>query len=107
MSRIGNQPVTVIDGVQVQVMDGSVNVKGPQGELNVAVPRNIVVEAGDGVLVVKRENVVTISGADKQKVGQIANRIKAIRKPDPYKGKGIRYEGEQIKLKPGKKAKTA
>jgi large subunit ribosomal protein L6 len=61
----------------------------------------------EGIQYAVQANVVTISGADKQKVGQIANRIKAIRKPDPYKGKGIRYEGEQIKLKPGKKAKTA
>ncbi len=51
--------------------------------------------------------VVTISGADRQLVGEIANKIKSIRKPDPYKGKGIRYEGEVLKLKPGKKAKTA
>ncbi|MEO6508900.1 MAG: 50S ribosomal protein L6 [Patescibacteria group bacterium] len=50
---------------------------------------------------------VSISGADKQLVGQVAYQIKMIRKPDVYKGKGIRYEGEHIKLKAGKKAKTA
>lgn len=48
-----------------------------------------------------------ISGIDKQKVGEIANKIKSIRKPDAYKGKGIRYKGEVLRLKPGKKAKTA
>lgn len=52
-------------------------------------------------------NKVTVSGRDKQLVGQIAYQIKSIRKPDPYKGKGIRYEGEVVKLKAGKKAKTA
>jgi large subunit ribosomal protein L6 len=179
MSRIGNQSITVADGVQVQIVDGSVNVKGPQGEMSVSIPRDITIEQSEGALNVKRSNnvnetkalhglaqrlvqnavvgvsklwekklevqgtgykvklqgrdllfdvgyshsvtyksvdgiqfnvqanIVTISGADKQKVGQIADRIKAIRKPDPYKGKGIRYEGEVVKLKPGKKAKTA
>ena len=48
-----------------------------------------------------------VVGADKQLVGQVSHKIKMIRKPDAYKGKGIRYEGEQQKLKPGKKAKTA
>lgn len=52
-------------------------------------------------------NKVKVSGIDKQLVGQVAHKIKSIKKPDPYKGKGIRYEGEKIKLKPGKKAKTA
>ncbi|MCX7996343.1 MAG: 50S ribosomal protein L6 [Patescibacteria group bacterium] len=51
-------------------------------------------------------NKIIVSGIDKQLVGEIAHRIKCIRKPDAYKGKGIRYEGEEIKLKPGKKAKA-
>ncbi|NTU46604.1 50S ribosomal protein L6 [Candidatus Roizmanbacteria bacterium] len=50
---------------------------------------------------------IVISGADKQQVGQVAYQIKMIRKPDAYKGKGIRYEGEFIRTKAGKKAKTA
>jgi len=52
-------------------------------------------------------NLIIVSGVNKQKVGEIAQQIKSIKKPDAYKGKGIRYEGEHIKLKPGKKAKTA
>lgn len=51
-------------------------------------------------------NKITIAGVDKQLVGEVAATIKRIRKPDKYKGKGIRYEGEIIKLKPGKKART-
>jgi large subunit ribosomal protein L6 len=47
-----------------------------------------------------------LTGADKQLVGQFADRIRRIRPPDAYKGKGIRYLGEEIKLKPGKTAKT-
>lgn len=57
--------------------------------------------------VVEDNNKVVISGVDKQVVGAVAFKIKSLKKPDPYKGKGIRYEGEVIKLKPGKKAKTA
>jgi large subunit ribosomal protein L6 len=49
---------------------------------------------------------VIIMGVDKQLVGQIAYQIKLLRKPDPYKGKGIRYEKEVLRIKPGKKAKT-
>jgi len=50
---------------------------------------------------------VIIMGVDKQLVGQIAHQIKLLKKPDPYKGKGIRYEKEVLRIKPGKKAKTA
>ncbi len=56
---------------------------------------------------VEGNNKVVVSGADKQLVGQVAHQIKMIRKPDVYKGKGIRYEGEKIRIKAGKKAKTA
>lgn len=55
---------------------------------------------------VKGQDTIVISGVDKQKVGEVAFKIKSIRKPDPYKGKGIRYEGEALRLKPGKKAKV-
>lgn len=55
---------------------------------------------------VEGTNKITISGIDKQLVGQTAHKIKILKKPDPYKGKGIRYLGEIIKLRPGKKAKT-
>jgi large subunit ribosomal protein L6 len=47
-------------------------------------------------------NKIHVSGADKQAVGEFAARIRKVRKPEPYKGKGIRYEGEVVKIKPGK-----
>lgn len=50
-------------------------------------------------------NIIVVSGIDKQLVGQVAAQIKSLKKPDVYKGKGIRYFGEKIRLKPGKKAK--
>lgn len=56
---------------------------------------------------VEGNNKVTVAGHDKQLVGQVAYQIKMIRKPDVYKGKGIRYLGEKLRIKPGKKAKAA
>jgi large subunit ribosomal protein L6 len=50
---------------------------------------------------------VIISGIDKQLVGEVAHKIKMLKKPDVYKGKGIKYEGEKLRIKPGKKAKAA
>ncbi|MBK95784.1 MAG: 50S ribosomal protein L6 [Planctomycetaceae bacterium] len=47
---------------------------------------------------------IVVKGPDKQKVGQFAAEVRALRKPEPYKGKGIRYEGEYVKIKPGKAA---
>jgi len=46
--------------------------------------------------------IVVIEGADKEKVGQVAAEIRALRKPEPYKGKGVKYQGEQIRRKAGK-----
>jgi large subunit ribosomal protein L6 len=56
---------------------------------------------------VEGNNKVVVLGVDKQLVGEIAYRIKMIKKPDVYKGKGIKYEGEKLRIKPGKKAKAA
>jgi large subunit ribosomal protein L6 len=57
---------------------------------------------------VEGTNKVIISGRDKQRVGEIAYKVKMLKKPDAYKGKGIKYEGEKLRIKPGKKAaKTA
>jgi len=56
---------------------------------------------------VEGNNKAVIQGADKQLVGEIAYQIKIIKKPDVYKGKGIKYEGEKLRIKAGKKAKAA
>jgi len=65
------------------------------------------VEPPEGITFSTNENKVVISGMDKGLVGKIAAEIRELRVPDAYKGKGIRYFGEKIKLKPGKAAKTA
>jgi large subunit ribosomal protein L6 len=76
--------------------------------LKIGFSHPVIYKAVEGIqLSVEGNNIIVIFGADKQLVGQVAHQIKMIKKPDIYKGKGIRYEGERIKLKPGKKAKTA
>lgn len=55
---------------------------------------------------IEGNNRVVVSGTDRQLVGQVAYQIKKIRKPDVYKGKGVKYEGEVLRIKPGKKAKA-
>ena len=69
---------------------------GYSHEINYPVPEGITVQCPD-------QTTVVISGADKQQVGQVAAEIRAVRKPEPYKGKGIKYSDEQILRKEGKK----
>ena len=63
--------------------------------VNVAIPGNVTVQVEGG-------NKIHVTGADKQAVGQFAAQVRKVRKPEPYKGKGIRYEGEVVKIKAGK-----
>ncbi|MBI5127589.1 50S ribosomal protein L6 [Candidatus Roizmanbacteria bacterium] len=56
---------------------------------------------------VEGNNIAVVLGSDKQLVGEVAYQIKILKKPDVYKGKGIQYEGEKLRIKPGKKAKAA
>jgi large subunit ribosomal protein L6 len=177
MSRIGRLPISIPDGVDVQIDSGLVVVKGPKGELRQAVSRDLSFEREDSTLVVKRptdrgehralhgltrslvsnmvEGVtngfekrleiqgvgyraqlkgktlelalgfshpvrieapegidfevpaptqVIVRGIDKQVVGEIAARIRKFRPPEPYKGKGVRYAGEHVARKVGKRA---
>ena len=179
MSRIGRAPIPVPNGVQINVTDRHVSVKGPQGSLERDIPGQITVRQEGDVLLVERpdderqnralhglvrslvNNMVvgvsegftreleivgvgyratapgpnrlelqvgyshpvavdapagvefevpaptriTVRGFDKQLVGQVAADIRKIRKPEPYKGKGIRYAGERVVRKAGKSAK--
>lgn len=61
----------------------------------------------DGIKMSVADNVISISGIDKAQVGEIAAEIRAVRPPEPYKGKGIKYQGEYIRRKAGKAAKAA
>jgi large subunit ribosomal protein L6 len=177
MSRIGNKPIEIPNGVNVGLSPGRVQVNGPLGELSQNVPQRIKIEQQDGNLVVSRPtergddralhgltrslvanmvegvtkgfekrleiqgvgyraslrgtdlelNVglshpvvmkapagitfevptpteILVKGIDKQQVGQVAAEVRKTRPPEPYKGKGIRYEGEYVRRKVGKRA---
>ncbi len=79
-------------------------VKGKVLELHLGYSHPIHYPIPDDIKIEVKENEIHIHGIDKQRVGQVAAEIRSFRKPDPYKGKGIRYKGEVIKLKPGKAA---
>jgi large subunit ribosomal protein L6 len=177
MSRIGKQPISVPQGVKVDVRGSAVTVEGPRGKLAHTVPAGVAVTLAADILTVARSSdhrtvralhgltralisnmvrgvkdgferkldivgigyraqlqgrnlqlalgyshpvvfplpdgiqaeverqvAITLRGADKAQLGQVAAQIRALRKPDPYKGKGIKYAEEQIRRKVGKKA---
>lgn len=80
----------------------------PQGadlKLNLGFSHDVIYKMPAGVTASIEQNVITVSGISKQQVGQAAAEIRALRKPEPYKGKGIKYEGERILRKSGKSGK--
>lgn len=80
--------------------------KGGKLEMSLGFSHPVIVEAIDGVTFdVPEPTIINISGINKQLVGQVAADIRSYRKPEPYKGKGIRYQGEHIRRKEGKAAK--
>jgi large subunit ribosomal protein L6 len=75
-------------------------------DLSLGFSHPVVVEAPDGIqFVVPQPTRIEVHGIDKQLVGQVAANIRSIRKPEPYKGKGVRYVGEQVRRKAGKAGK--
>jgi len=73
--------------------------------LKVGFSHDVVLTIPENLSIEVKKNVITVSGTDKQMVGQFAAQIRATKKPEPYKGKGIRYQGERILKKVGKAAK--
>ena len=180
MSRIGNQPIELPKGVDIQIEGSGVTVKGPRGQLADSFNSDIAIEESDGIIKVSRpsdesehkafhgltrsllanmvtgvsegfeknlelvgvgyrvqqtgkgvtlsvmlshsvviqppegvtlevedNNKIKVSGIDKQAVGQLAAEIRKVRPPNVYTGKGIRYAGEYVRIKPGKSARRA
>lgn len=176
MSRIGKLPITVPSGVQVEIKDRLVTVKGQKGQLEQKIVGDVNVTLNDGeikvepandskrarsmwgmsrtlinnmitgvtegfvkrleirgvgyrssvdgnilslslgysheikysipqgiTIVAEKPTLLVISGSDAQKVGQVAAQLRSLRKPEPYKGKGVRYEDERVIMKEGKK----
>lgn len=175
MSRIGKQPIPVPPGVEVKIEGKRVRIKGPKGELERELHRDMIIKHEEGQLIVERPSdnklhrslhgltrtllnnmvvgvtagfqknlelvgvgyraskqgnklvlavgyshpveiepeaglvievpvptKISIKGTDKEKVGALAAQVRAVREPEPYKGKGIKYEGEKIRRKAGK-----
>jgi len=83
-----------------------VQLKGSNLEFALGYSHPVVIEPPEGItFAVESPTKFSISGIDKQRVGQISANIRRLRRPDPYKGKGVRYEGEQIRRKVGKTGK--
>lgn len=178
MSRIGNLPITLPDGVTLTREDRVLTLSGSKGRLSLSLPDGVDVGQKDNILHVTRQsdqsehralhgtirsllanvvtgitegftkkleligigyrasiengelvllvgfthpvkmivpegleakvekNVISVSGIDRQQVGQFAAVIRDVRPPEPYKGKGIRYEGEKVRMKQGKAVKA-
>src|SRR3954468_11284041 len=89
--------------LEVQGVGYKVEQRGKNLVLSVGFANQVTVPIpGNVTVAVEGTNKIHVSGADKQAVGQFAAVVRSVRKPEPYKGKGIRYEGEVVKIKPGK-----
>ncbi len=82
-----------------------VSLAGNQLKLNLGYSHSIDYTIPEGISIKTEQNTITVSGASKQQVGQVAAEIRALRKPEPYKGKGIKYADERIIRKSGKSGK--
>ena len=109
-SLVANMVIGVTDGyskaMEIRGVGYRVAAKGSDLEFALGYSHPVPVQAPEGITFqVSSPTRFVVSGIDKQKVGEVAANIRKLRKPDPYKGKGVRYEGEQIKLKVGKTGK--
>jgi large subunit ribosomal protein L6 len=88
--------------LEVQGVGYKAELKGKELVLSVGFAHTISVDVPGGLTVAVEGNFVHVTGPSKQLVGQFASDVRRVRKPEPYKGKGIRYQGEVVKIKPGK-----
>jgi large subunit ribosomal protein L6 len=91
--------------LEIQGVGYRASLRGTALELNVGFSHPVVMDAPAGITFeVPTQNEVVIKGIDKQQVGEIAAEVRDVRPPEPYKGKGIRYQGEYVRRKVGKRA---
>jgi large subunit ribosomal protein L6 len=107
---VNNMVLGVTEGyakaMEIRGVGYRVAAKGSDLEFALGFSHPVPVAAPDGITFeVQSPTKFVVKGIDKQKVGEVAANIRKLRKPDPYKGKGVRYEGEHIKLKVGKTGK--
>ncbi len=110
-SLIANMIVGVTEGfekkLELQGVGYRMSVQGKKLNMALGFSHPVEVEIPEGIEAKVEENILTISGIDKQRVGQLAAEIRSLRKVEPYKGKGFRYQGEKVRRKAGKKAVAA
>ncbi|MGD7002690.1 50S ribosomal protein L6 [Corynebacterium halotolerans] len=109
-SLVNNMVVGVTEGYTIKMeifgVGYRVQLKGKDLEFSLGYSHPVLIEAPEGItFAVDGNTKFSIAGINKQQVGQIAANIRRLRKDDPYKGKGIRYEGEQVRRKVGKTGK--
>lgn len=108
-SLINNMVVGVSQGFSKQLEVNGVGFRvalaGSDLKMNLGFSHEVVYHLPQGVTATVEQNKITISGIDKQQVGQVAAEIRALKKPEPYKGKGIKYADERIIRKSGKSGK--
>lgn len=106
---INNMVIGVTQGFSKKLEINGVGYRvAPQGnglKLNLGFSHDVIFELPVGITAVVEQNTITINGISKQQVGQVAAEIRALKKPEPYKGKGIKYVGEHIIRKSGKSGK--
>jgi large subunit ribosomal protein L6 len=106
---ISNMVVGVSEGFSKQLEVNGVGyrvaVAGDSLRLSLGFSHEVIYKIPEGVAIKVEQNIITISGINKQQVGQAAAEIRSLKKPEPYKGKGIKYVGERIIRKSGKSGK--
>jgi large subunit ribosomal protein L6 len=107
---VANMVIGVTEGyrktLEIVGVGYRVQARGPSLEFSLGFSHPVVIEPPEGITFqVDTPTRFQVHGIDKQKVGEVAANLRKLRKPDPYKGKGIRYQGEQIRRKVGKAGK--
>ncbi len=93
--------------MQIQGVGYKANLEGENLVLHIGFSHPVKIKKPEGINFLIEKNIITVSGINKELVGQVAAKIRSIRPPEPYKGKGIRYLGERVRRKAGKKVVTA
>ncbi|MFQ6676256.1 MAG: 50S ribosomal protein L6 [Fidelibacterota bacterium] len=88
--------------LQVNGVGYSASMEGSRLKLALGYSHDIYLEPPEGIEIGIQRNVITVRGIDKQLVGEVAAKIRSFRPPEPYKGKGVRYAGEYVRIKKGK-----
>ena len=108
MSHVKNMITGVVTPFEKKLIVEGVGlkweVKGTALFMNLGFSHPVIMKIPEGITVTAEKGTLTISGTDKEAVGLFANRVRQMKKPEPYKGKGIRYSNEVIRRKQGKKS---